>query len=356
MNVTLVHQLPPSPGNPRNSEGAFLRTDQGEILFAFSRYHGESNHDHAACDIALIRSCDEGVSWSKPEMIAPASDFGTVNVMSVSALRQKNGDLSFYFLIKETDFSSSIGRAISSDGKIFRTERCRADFPKAYYVINNDRLVRLSSGRIVAPAAYLSAEQNKNKLDNRCTSTTTCLISDDDGDSFYKADFDYTTTDPVNAKCGLQEPGILERTDGSLYLWMRTNYGCQYECESDGNVHRFTTPHPSPFTSPVSPMQMKTYDGVTYAVYNPIPSYNGRVSAPGTWDRTPFVIRKSTDGGNTFGPLNLIEDDPTRGYCYPAIFKTEDNHLLIAYCRGNHEDGNTLCRLGIARIEISSVQ
>ena len=80
MNVTLVHQLPPSPGNPRNSEGAFLRTDQGEILFAFSRYHGESNHDHAACDIALIRSCDEGVSWSKPEMIAPASDFGTVNV------------------------------------------------------------------------------------------------------------------------------------------------------------------------------------------------------------------------------------------------------------------------------------
>ena len=54
MNVRLLHQIPPAPDNPRNSEGAFLRGKQGEILFAYSRYHGESCHDHAASGTLLV--------------------------------------------------------------------------------------------------------------------------------------------------------------------------------------------------------------------------------------------------------------------------------------------------------------
>ena len=355
MKCTLVHQIPPTPGNPRNSEGAFLRTANGDILFAYSRYHGASNHDHAACDIAMIRSRDEGASWSGPEIIAEAGCFGTTNIMSVSALYQANRELAFYFLIKEPDFSSTLGRAVSPDGQTFRAERCEAKFPKGYYVINNDRLVRLASGRIVAPAALLSMEQNRTADLLPHASVTTCLVSGDDGKSFFKAGFDYTTTDAVNAGCGLQEPGILERADGSLYLWMRTDYGCQYECESDGDFNRFSVPHPSQFTSPRSPMQIKTLGGITYAIYNPVPNYNGRVSEPGTWGRTPLVIRKSTDDGRTFGPLNVIEDEPTRGYCYPAMLQTDDGCLLAAYCRGDQADGNTLCRLGIAKIRLDTI-
>ena len=72
MNVRLLHQLPPSENNPRNSEGAFLRGQKGEILFAYSRYTGESTHDHASCDIALITSYDEGKTWSEPGIIERA--------------------------------------------------------------------------------------------------------------------------------------------------------------------------------------------------------------------------------------------------------------------------------------------
>ena len=96
METRIIHQLPPSESNPRNSEGAFIRGKQGEILFAYSRYTGESNHDHASCNIALIRSFDEGESWSEPQIIATAEAFGTKNIMSVSALEQKNGDIGFY--------------------------------------------------------------------------------------------------------------------------------------------------------------------------------------------------------------------------------------------------------------------
>ena len=103
-------------------------------------------------------------------------------------------------------------------------------------------------------------------------------------------------------------------------------------------------------------MQIKCFDGVTYAVYNPIPNYNGRTTAPGVWGRTPFVIRKSEDEGKTFGALNVIEDDETRGYSYPALFKTNDGRLLVAYCRGDASDGCQLCRIGISEIEINSIK
>lgn len=357
MKLQLTHQIPPNENNPRNSEGAFLRGKKGEILFAYSRYTGASSHDHATCDIALITSNDEGMTWSEPRIIAPAANFGVDNIMSVSALVQENGDLAFYFLIKEHDFSTTIGRAVSSDGENFILERCHFHTKAGYYVINNDRFVRLKSGRILAPAAYMTAEENEEHTATKkpITSRAMLLYSDDDGKSFRATDWEYRTYDKINEYYGLQEPGVLEQEDGSLYYWMRTNYGCQYEAESDGDIEQFTTPHAGQFTSPPSPMQLKAYNGTIYTIYNPIPNYNGRVNQDGTWGRTPFVLRKSTDGKN-FGPLNIIEDDESRGYCYPAIFQTNDNCLLVGYCRGDAKDGNTLCRLGIAKIKIDSIE
>ena len=357
MNMRLVHQLPPMEGNPRNSEGAFLRGKEGEILFAYSRYTGESHHDHATCDIALIVSYDEGESWSEPRIIAPASFFKARNVMSVSALEQKNGDIAFYFLIKETDLSTTIGRAVSSDGKNFICERCELNAERNYYVFNNDRLIRRRNGQLLYPCAYVIRE-DICKYDGYSTFTASCMVSDDDGKSFYKADFDYVSTDPVNERYGFQEPGIYEHEDGSLYYFIRTGYGRQYESFSKGNINDMTFPRPSEFTSPDSPMQIKAYGGVMYAAYNPVPRYNGsrEKEAPKTHGRTPFVLRKSIDGGKTWGTLNIIEDEPTRGYCYPAMFATKDGHLLLGYCAGDKTDGNMLCRLRIAKIEFESIE
>ena len=96
-------------------------------------------------------------------------------------------------------------------------------------------------------------------------------------------------------------------------------------------------------------------NGVLYTVYNPIPLYNGR-EINVSWGRTPLVIRKSTDWGKTWGELHIIEDDPNRGYCYPAMFLTNDGHMLCAYCRGGEEDGCCLFRSGIAKIELASIE
>lgn len=353
MNYRLIHQLPPAEGNPRNSEGAFLRGKKGEILFAYSRYHGESNHDHASCDIYMITSYDEGESWSEPRPIALASDFGTQNIMSVSAMEQQNGDLAFYFLIKENDRTTTIGRTVSKDGETFITERCECNFTPAYYVVNNDRLVRLSDGRLVAPAAGLKVENGKLIYGK---AVLNFFASEDDGKTFEQIHTGYTTPSPWETTHGLQEPGLIEVED-KLFCWCRTKLYCQYEAWSESGLEGFGQPQAGQFTSPPSPMQIKKIGGSYYAVYNPVPAYNGRDyhDLPDSWGRTPFAIRKSADCVE-FGPLNHIEKDPNRGYSYPALFETRDGCILIGYCRGNAADGNQLCRLGIGKIELASIE
>ncbi len=355
MKVTTVLELGPEKNNPRNSEGAFIRGFENEILFAYSRYHGDSCHDHATCDIYLIKSFDEGKSWTEPEMIINGAFFGVDNIMSVSAIKQNDGAVAFYYLVKENNMATTLARSITYDGKNWTSERCVCNYPEGYYVVNNDRIIRIKDGTLLAPAAFYTLEGIKNYDIKKPVAITTLLVSQDDGKTWDKADFMLEIESMMPNARGLQEPGIIER-ENDLYMFMRTGHGCQYESVSTTGFNGFKKATPSEFTSPNSPMQIKEFDGVMYTVYNPIPRYNGIVEHEGTWGRTPIVIRKSTDGGKTWGPLNTIAADKERGYCYPAIFKTNDNHLLIGICMGNGTDGNTLCRLGIFRLDIDTIE
>ena len=347
----IVCDLGRSENNPRNSEGAFIRAKSGDILFAYSKYTGESANDHAPCDIALLRSSDEGESWRFDKIIARAKDFGTENLMSVSSLTHLDSSISFYFLVKEADGTSTYGVVTSPDGDNFYAadaKRCGFLARSAYYVINNDRILRTSDGNLLLPAARY--DEIREPLP---AAVATILISEDDGKSFRETSVELRSEHTINALYGLQEPGITEADEG-LYFWFRTNYGCQYFSVSKGTSLDFTEPLPSPFTSPRSPMQIKKIDGEYFAIYNPIPSYNGRESLCA--GRTPIVIRRSLDNKN-YGEINVIEDDDTRGYCYPAIFKTADDSLLISYCRGDKAVSESiLSRTGINKISLSDIK
>lgn len=358
MKTRLVHEIPPKEGNPRNSEGSFLRAPNGDILFAYSAYTGKHWQDHEPCRIVMIRSTDEGETWSsEPVEIANAAFFGTKNVMSVSACPLLDGTPAFYFGIKEGNGSSTMGRAVMQPDGQFAVSRVKWNAPTAYYVKNNDRLTRLSDGRLVMPSASYSAYENLRGQWPYSPAVTVLLVSEDDGASFsLLPTARLSASHKINLEHGLQEPGIIELGKDLYWLWMRTGSSYQYESYSFDGLRTFTIPEPSIFTSPDSPMQIVREDENTlYAIYNPTPNYNGRKQTDWGWGRTPLVLRKSTDNGKTFGELNVIEDDENRGYCYPAAFFTRDGSMLCAYCRGGKEDGATLCRLGISKIDLSTV-
>lgn len=360
MKKNLVCNLPPIPENPRNSEGAFARGFHGEILFVYSRFRGDSCHDNACSDLALIASYDEGETWSEPRVLVRSEEFGVINLMSVSAVEQRDGSLGFYFLVLHPDtFHTDLGRLITFDGENFIAEHCVYDksVRAGYYCVNNDRIVRLSDGRLMAPYCWVSSEAAKTDRRDPCHCGS--FLSDDDGKTFYDAGFDYVSTDLANSRYGFQEPGVIELSD-RLYYWTRTGYGRQYESVSYTGPSGFHYPQPSIFTAPVSPMQIKEHDGVLYNVYNPKPRWNGyeeyEKEYPGVWSRSPMVLRISKDEGKTWGPMNIVGDDPDRGYSYPAMFFTNDGHLLLGICRGSGAEGNNLCTLGIVTIDLSTVE
>lgn len=355
MDSKIVFNLGPSENNARNSEGSFLRAPNGDILFAFSHFDNDCT-DHASCNIAIIRSSDEGESWTDPEMLVSAKDFGTSNLMSVSGLQLKDGSLCFFFVIKETDGSTTIGRTISKDGYNFKSERCPVNCSNDYYVINNDRFIRTKDGRIVAPAARHGVCHNHDGEYYRLgPARACCFVSYDDGATFTSTHIYASLNYSANKGNGLQEPGIIELDNGDFWLWGRTDLGCQYQFWADSSISRFTPPEPTRFTSPCSPMSVYKVDDAYYAIYNPIPNYNGRNASSASAGRTPIVITKSTDGMKTWGDLVVLDDDPDSGYCYASLFKTNDNHLLISYCMGNTDDKFCLNRLGIRKININDI-
>ena len=358
MEQKLVLNLDPTAENGRNSEGSFLRAPNGDILFAYSRYNSAEGDDHAPCDIYMIRSSDEGETWGEPVCIAKAADFGVKNVMSVSGMPLKDGRLCFFFLIKEDQKPpytySSIGRAVSSDGVHFEASRCDFRVGEGYYVINNDRFIRLQDGRIAtAGALHVEAYGDGYASMDGCGEPV-CFVSEDEGDSFYRMPARVFLSGKVAQGSGMQEPGIIQQKNGVIRLWARTNLHCQYECYSMDGMKSFTPPEPSEFTSPCSPLCMhRGPEDELYVVYNPIPEYNGRQSRVG--GRTPLVIRKSIDDGHTWGPVNVIEDEDNRGYCYTGMFHTKDGYLLCAYNRGNVEE-DMQGRLGMMKIKMDTIE
>ena len=355
--MKIVTSFGPTKEFTRHSEGSFLRLNDGRIMFAYSRFTSH-NGDDAPSDLVAVYSADEGETWSAARTLIKAEMYDTKNVMSVSLMRMANGDLGLFYIIKQTPAFNRIMLSRSrDDGETFYTHtECTSNERKAYYVLNNDRVIRLASGRILVPLALhhstLSQDGAKGYYEMRASNI--CLYSDDDGFTWNESpDLVFPTF--TNTTTGLQEPGIVEKKNGAIWAYARTDKMCQYEYFSvDGGLN-WTLPQPSRFTSPTSPMLIKRdpYSGDLVAVWNPIPNYNGKYTSRAGWGRTPIVYAVSKDDGLTWGEQVIIEGKDENGYCYPAIFFTEDRCMLVSYCSGGPEDGICLARTSIMKIDLA---
>ena len=331
--------LETGPGNPRNGEGAFLRLKDGSILFCYTEYIGQSWNDHADARLSCVLSRDEGETWGEKRVILekPAD---SKNVMSVSLLRLGNGDIGLFYIFKNLDGTDNIFLLRSADeGQTWAAPlSCMGSCTDTdYYVLNNDRVLRLQSGRLL----YAAARHSIYRVKDRLAPGALCFFcSDDDGRTWYKTAQELEMPfpgDPV----GFQEPGLYQYPDGRLWCYIRTGLGCQFQCFSQDGGTTWSIPEPNYFfSSPPSPMLVKDVGAYTVAVFNPEPNYNGRPSGE-PWGRTPLVCAVSTDRGKTFSreAIYAIEDDRANGYCYPAILACRDSFLLAYY----HSNGTGIC-------------
>ena len=358
MTNDIVLQLDPTDANPRNSEGSFVTLVDGRILLAYTRFTG-GRGDNEAADIAVTCSPDAGRTWSDPEVLV--ANRGDHNTMSVSLLRLHDGRIALFYLVKNDigDVRCADCRPWMStsddEGGSWTEPRLTIPTP-GYFVVNNDRIIQLASGRLVIPAGFhmMFRKDSGAELAHDSRSIAKYFLSDDAGET-WRESRDWWAL-PVRGGSGLQEPGVVELADGRLFSWCRTSVGCQYGLTSDDGGETWSAPEPTEFASPCSPLSIKRLPstGHLLAVWNDI---SGRFDVPPpaeeSWGRTPFASAVSSDEGQTWARHRLIEDDPDRGYCYTAIHPVVgDDAVLLAYCAGGKPTGQVLNTLRIRRVSV----
>jgi predicted neuraminidase len=347
-----ILDLAPAPENKRNSEGSFLKLNNGDILFVYSRFLSTTAFDHGDCDLYGMISNDGGESFGEIFPVVKHEDMDADNVMSVSLLRMQNGDVGLFYLKKKHNQCIPYIIRSSDEGKTW-SKPIRTLMEDGYFVMNNDRVVMLKDGTILLPLSY------HNTIDDLKPGKLYVSASYDDGYTWQTIARDVTMPLSRGLTTGVQEPGILELDGGKLWCYMRTDSGRHYECFSSDGGHTWSDPLPSPFQGPCSPLSTKRLsDGRIIAIWNPIPFCYGRTQfghAVHTGARSPLVIALSADDGETFSAPIAIETDDSAGYCYTAIFEHE-GAILISYCAGGSGDKTNLARTRIRKISLDELK
>ena len=100
----IVLELPPGPGNPRNSEGTFATLRDGRVLYAYTRFATEIREgipDSGDAEIVARFSADGGRTWTTNDTTVVANE-GAFNVCCPSLLRLQDGDLALFYLRKNS--------------------------------------------------------------------------------------------------------------------------------------------------------------------------------------------------------------------------------------------------------------
>ncbi len=348
----VVLDLETSAANPRNSEGAFLELRDGRLMFAYTRFTGGGD-DNATAEIAAVDSTDGGLTWSRAPVTIVKND-GVMNVMSASLLRLADGRIALFYLKKNGLDDCRLWLRLSADEARTWGPAVLAIPAPGYFVVNNDRIIQLRSGRLLAPAGFhrRKGPDNKDMKDFDARAIAIFFLSDDGGRTWRESASWWALPRPTET--GLQEPGAIELGDGTVYGWARTDQGAQYEMTSKDGGDTWTVPVPSPFKSPNSPLSMKRVPGTgdLLAVWN---DHSGRFPFPKDRSlyggRTPLVSAISRDEGRSWEHVRQIEADPAAGYCYTAI-GFRGKHVFLAYWMIESKGGATVTRLRLRRLDL----
>lgn len=331
----IVLRLEPSSNNPRNSEGDFIKLENGRILFIYTHFTG-GTADDASAYLASRYSDDGGVTWSQQDQLVLANE-AVFNIMSVSLLRLPGGEIALFYLRKNAEGDCvPLVRISTDEAQTWGPAKVCVNEP-GYYVMNNDRVVQLSGGRILLPLAlhFTAAGQLSD------TAQIFCYCSDDNGKTYFKSG---SAANPEQVVT--QEPGVVELKNGRIMLFCRTESGVQYLSYSNDRGATWSPLQASIIKSPLSPASIKRLPttGDLLLVWN-----NNYKPVMDGGKRTPFNLAISRDDGKSWERIKNIESDPAGWYCYTAIEFVGDD-VLLGHCAGNTRFSSGLATTHITRL------
>lgn len=337
--------LAPKPGNPRNSEGDFVQLKDGRWLFIYTHFMSGAD-DHSRALLAARESSDGGRSWSENDTVVVSNE-GGFNVMSVSLRRLKSGRIALFYLRKNSlQDCRPILRLSDDEARTWGDPiECITD-EVGYYVLNNNRVIQLTDGRLVMPMAlhgFSGGRLQPGKI--------AVYLSDDEGKTWRRSRT-LLDKDTSGSRVNFMEPGLVEVSTRRILMVIRTKLGCQYLSESGDQGENWTPPQPSALLSPEAPATLIRIPstGDLLVVWNDHcgQSEDYRRSQPPI--RTPLAAAISRDGGRTWENEKLVEDRAGHGYCYIAVAFAGER-VLLAYCAHPSSYGLETTQISSFRIE-----
>lgn len=313
--------VPVGGGYIRNGVGSTIRLKDGRLLHLVTRHRRKArvSPDLWPADIVAMVSKDEGRSWSAPRILFNGPGPSAVQP---GLARLRNGQLGVsYSRISDAGTADKVFRWSADEGRTW-SDPVVIGAPGGYVTSAHDRLVALSTGRLVTPL-HFKLSVNPEQV------ATRVAWSDNNGRSW--------TLSPQVVNVDVMMPGyrgppgmsvlpsfweasIVERLDGSLLMLGRTLAGGLYATTSADGGATWTRPAATSLVTGASPgnvVRLPGPDGTLMVIWNrcclsPASGQFGR--------RLTLSSAVSHDGGLTWGGIRDIEAiAPVGRVEYPAI-------------------------------------
>jgi len=301
---------------PRHSEGDMAVLADGSYLLVYTRFVG-SWGDMGEAQLVERRSKDKGETWSETKIVYRIEGW---NVMSASLSISLDRKPILFFLRRDPGRPHQIidimmMRAEDSVATHWQTPM-QINTEEGYHVVNNARIIRTSKSRLLVPFAL--TDDIESHYDAQRAGV---YFSDDEGAN-------WTRSNKLVAMPGyaMMEPGLIERKDGTVLMHIRTELGSVYFSESKDAGVTWEPPRASTIPSPAAPSTLSRIpsSGELIILYNPKPNvrWNGRTS---------LALAFSSDEGETWQSMGLVESDTSYCYSYPSITWDGEDALLTYY-------------------------
>jgi len=328
-----VVPLPAGPTGYRGMPGSIIDLKDGRLLIAYTQKLPDGS---SSGGIGARYSNDLGKTWGDEFVLVPAPQPRAKDrYCHPSFLRLADGQLllSYIYTAGATPlFGHNYYRRSADDGKTWGDQLIVSPRP-AYNIMHNDKLVQLSSGRIIAPFEFELVTSG----DDHAGYVSYTFYSDDNGYSWIESK-NVVNMLPVEA----QEPHVVELKDGRIMMLMRTYSGYVARAYSTDRGESWSEGKPVPelaLPPNSSALNVKRIPSTGDLLL--VRSSGGSSEAPRR--RTPFVSILSKDDGETWENQRVIAGDPENDYGYPSLLFAGDI-ALISY---HQRDGLHLARIGV---------
>ncbi len=319
------------PHGYRGSMGDFVQLADGSLMMSFTKD-----------GIQAIKSTDQGKTWGEPCMLIPNPQPPAKGYYChPSFLRLDDGNILMSYIYATYPTTPYYGhnyyRRSADDGKTW-TDQFLLTPQAGYVLVHNDRLLKLSTGRLVAIAEYKAYWPSTNDHGGYVGMS---FFSDDGGYSWQPSK---NTVDmhPVE----VQEADAVELKDGRVMMFARTYSGYPVRAYSSDKCESWSKGEPMkelpmPYAGLPTVRRIPSTGDLLF-IWNSEKSTDKQDSR--IHRRCALTTAISKDEGKTFEPFRYIARNPEDDFGYQCVTFLGKDLALVGY---HARDGLHVARIGI---------